>query len=60
MTPTKSIRNFELCKVSFLLGQIFFNAKNTFELEEAGELYTALELLGIEGKGKQKFLANIK
>lgn len=49
MTATKSIRNFELCKVSFLLGQIFFNAKKTFELRAAGELYTMLELreLGI-------------
>lgn len=44
MTPTKSIRNFELCKVSFLLGQIFFNAKKALELGEAGVLYTTLEL----------------
>lgn len=44
MTPTKSITNFELCKVSFLLGQIFFSAKKALELEETVVLYTMLEL----------------
>lgn len=56
MTPTKSITNFELCKVSFLLGQIFFNAKKTLELGEAGIIiHYAWVILGNVGKKEENY-----